>query len=271
MDFILQKNLNQMNINFASGVDALDYLRESNMTFDLLYLDPARRDLGGSKVFRFAHCEPDITKHLDELLQYSQHILIKSSPIHDISLGLKELHSVSDVYVVSINNECKEILFLIKKNNQKTPNIHAVMLCNESNVKFSFQQVQEQEATLQLGLPSRYLFEPDASFMKAGAFKLLAKNFQLKKLHQHTHLYTSEQDCPQFPGRRFVIEHCCKVDKKTIHSLLVDGKANLSIRNFPNDTKTLKKKLALHDGGNQYVFAATIMNEDKILLVTKQC
>jgi hypothetical protein len=178
---------------------------------------------------------------------------------------------VTDVYVVSVDAECKELLFCLSQEEKVEPQIHAIELKSKGDKSgFTFCMSEERQAPLLLGNPLLYLFEPNASILKAGAFRTVAQRFQLTKLHANSHLYTGEIDIPTFPGRRFRILQQIKPDQKALIELLPDRKANLSLRNFPGAVDTLKKKLKIQDGGDIYVFATTIASGQKVLLLTSK-
>lgn len=237
---------------------------------DTLFIDPARRNEHGGKTVAIADCEPDIAALEEELVTKGRRVLIKLSPMLDISLALKTLRYVRAVHVVSVGNECKELLFVLEQTDQepKEVAIHCANLTPQGSQRYTF--TREQESTAACHYTShieRYLFEPNAAILKAGAYRSLAETFQLKKLHPNSHLYTSCEAIKGFPGRTFEITGTCSLNKKEVKETLgALSKANLTVRNFPNSVAELRKRLKLSDGGNDYLFATTLQNEQKVLI-----
>lgn len=262
--------LGKQHIQFIAGINSIDYLQQHTEQFDWIYADPARRDMKGSKVVRFADCEPNVVQHQALLLQHANRILIKSSPFHDIQAALAELQFVKDVYIVAVDNECKELFFVIEKNLNSEATIHAINLTKHQTEQLAFKYSEEKETSLACQTPMEYVFEPNASILKAGAFKIMCTKHQVAKLHRNSHLYTANHDVEDFPGRRFQLQAMCKVDKKEVRKHLPEGICNLSIRNFPSSTAELKKKLGIQDGGELFVFATTLYDESKVLLILKK-
>ena len=223
-----------------------EFLSSVTGTFDFVYLDPSRRKSGNKKVFRLNDCKPDVVNLLPDLLAKAYVVLIKTSPLLDIQQGVKELGSVSDVFVISVDNECKEVLFLCRRNAGPEPLIHAINL-NGTVEKFEFKFSEERQASAHFSLPLSYLYEPNASLLKAGAFKLISSAFQLAKLHPGTHLYTSDALHTGFPGRIFKVKSF--IPTKNALDFFPSGKANVITRNYPLTAEALKKKLKLKDGG----------------------
>jgi hypothetical protein len=228
---------------------------------DLVYIDPSRRDSNSRKVFRLADCTPDISSLQETIFEHSRFLLVKASPLLDIQQGLRELTHTKKVFVVSVNNECKELLFLCEKNYTGHVQIEAVDLFVNGDLKnvLSFLQEEEKNAISVLGEAAEYLYEPNASILKAGAFKLISEKFQLVKLAPNTHLYTSSLLIKDFPGRVFQIE-VLDPDVKELKRFLPNGKANVLTRNYPLKAEELKKKLKLTDGGEKYVIGFSVDN-----------
>jgi len=232
--------------------NAESYLASANTHFDLIYIDPSRRSNANRKVFKLADCSPNILKLLPLLLAKANVVLIKASPIIDIQQALRELNVTARVYVVGFDNECKEVLFHVTKAIRETT-IEVVDLSVNKVKPFSFKPRDEAEAEVFFSEPLQYLYEPTAMILKAGAFRLLAKRFQLKKLAPSTHLYTSDKIIPDFPGRVFRLEKFFKADTKSSREVLPDGYANIFTRNYPLTPSQLKKKLKTEDGGEKFV------------------
>lgn len=235
---------------------------------DVIYIDPSRRS-GSAKIVKLADCIPDITTLQSEILQKSKQLLIKASPLLDIQQGLRELHSVSDVYVVSVNNECKEILFLCGQACAE-PVIHTVnLLSNRDEQSFNFTFSQERTTTPEFSSPGTYLYEPNASILKGGAFKSIAIAFGLKKIEVNTHLYTSEELMQEFPGRIFKIDALLKPDASSAARALPRKTANIITRNYPLTPDQLKKKMKLTDGGDNFILAFSGQKEKYVALAKK--
>ncbi len=269
---ITQHNLEALkviHIDFNVG-EAIQILEKSEEVFDLIYLDPARRDSANKKVFQLADCEPDVTQILPFLLKKGKKLMIKTSPMLDISLTLKDLRLVSEVHVVAVKNECKEVLYLLENNKENQTNIKTINFDTNRVDNFSFYLVDEQKISASLSYPHQYLYEPNVAILKAGAFNTIAEHYGVSKLHIHTHLYTSKALVPYFPGRIFEISAVCGYDKKSIQNLIPEGKANITTRNFKDDVAAIRKKTGLKDGGDTYVFACLNMDNRPILIVGKK-
>lgn len=295
--------------------DGTEYLQQTPPV-DCLFLDPARRDAQGGKTVAIADCEPNIQVLEKLLLEKASTVLIKLSPMLDISQALKDLHSIQAIHVVSVDNECKELLLVLSATSPKekeevelhcvnltprTPSDKAVTVApntcsnqtslDKKQLKTShfiedFQTPFPDERTFQQSVSSfmftwgeetqtecrythsaeEYLYEPNASVMKAGGYRSIAKRYGLKKLHPNSHLYTSSQCVEDFPGRRFVIDKVYGFSKKELKSVSLLKQANLTIRNFPASVNELRKRLRLNEGGRIYLFATTFADGHKALL-----
>jgi len=239
-------------------------------SFNLLYLDPARRDAQGCKVVALSDCEPDISALKASLFTKAPLILVKLSPMLDIALAIKQLPETTQVHVVSVDGECKELLFLLDAERvAKDTRIICVNLRgNALTQSFEFTKSQEQSAHCRFAdAPSNFLYEPNASLLKAGAFSILTQTFDLYKLHPNSHLYTSETIVEDFPGRAFAIDTIFPVHPKELKAHLGNlTKANITTRNFPESVAQLRKKTGLKEGGDAYLFATTLQNGKKVLL-----
>lgn len=248
--------------------DGVAYL-EKMEPVDCIFMDPARRNEHGGKTVAIADCTPDVGA-LQRLLTYkAQRVMIKLSPMLDLALTLQTMHSTCEVHIVSVNNECKELLLVLAAGVQTAePEIHCVNLTHNGKQCFSFTRSQEQEATCSYADDTAlYLYEPNASILKAGGFKVLSAAYCMKKLHPNSHLYTSDELVADFPGRVFRIEKSYSFNKKEMKDLLGNiSKANISIRNFPSTVDELRKRTKLKDGGDVYLFATTLNSGDKVLL-----
>ncbi len=214
-------------------------------------------------MFYLKDCEPNIPLHLPKILKHSKTILIKTSPMLDISIGLKELQSVSEIHIVAVNNEVKELLWLIKHDFNGNTKIKTIDIKKFSNDQFEFDL--NEKLFVEYSVPKKYLYEPNAAILKSGAFNLLPNRFNIYKLHQHSHLYTSDE-LIEFPGRKFKIKAVIPYQKKHFKEVSKIEKANISIRNFPESVSTIRKKLKIKDGGETYLFFTTTEGNKKIII-----
>ena len=249
--------------------DGGDYLRQMPAV-DWLYLDPARRNGHGGKTVAIADCEPDVTALETLLLEKAVHVLVKLSPMLDLAQALHTLKHVVAAHVVSVAGECKELLLVLARGEAPQADDVPVRCVNLSATDdaFTFTRHEEQEAPCRYAdAPRAYLYEPNASLLKAGAFRSLSYIYKVEKLHTNSHLYTSDEALPYFPGRMFRIDGWCGFGKHEV-KVLLDGirKANLTIRNFPATVAELRKRLNLGEGGETYLFATTLNDGRKILL-----
>lgn len=265
---------NNRQLDVVNGQSA-DWLQQQQLPLDWLYIDPARRNDHGGKTVAISDCEPDVSKLEELLVSKAFHVMIKLSPMLDLDLALKQLRHVVEVHIVAVDNECKELLLILNKevatNIEQTP-IHCVNIKKDETQQFVFSKIEEQQTTYdfadQMG---KYLYEPNAAIMKAGAFRSLAKHYSLHKLHPNSHLYTSDTAIPLFPGRMFQVETVIGFGKKELKSLLAGiTKVNLTVRNFPASVAELRKRLHLTEGGDIYLFATTLYPEQKILIKCKR-
>ena len=234
---------------------------------DFIYLDPARRDQHGRKTVSIADCTPNVVELQDSLLQKAKKVMVKLSPMLDISKALKELHHVSEVHVVAVANECKELLFVLERGFEGEPEITCINLQTEQPV---IRFVDCFVAPLLAKTVQTYLYEPNAAIMKAGCFGLLSQRYGIQKLHQNSHLYTSEQLVKGFPGRIFTVEGWAPFNKRVKQTLMADvSKASIATRNFPLSVAELRKTLKIADGDEIYLFATTI-GTDKVIIKTRK-
>jgi len=252
------------NITCFAG-NGLSFLASKNATFDWIYVDPSRRDDLKGKVFLLKDCLPNIPEHLDVLLKCSKNIMIKTSPLLDFTSGIKELSPVKAIHCVAVNNEVKELLWILERDYTKAIEIKTINITKENNQIFNFLLPEETHASSYLSKPLTYLYEPNAAILKAGAFEVLAEKLCLKKLHKHSHLYTASE-LIEFPGRCFKIEAILDYNKKRFKREFKNIKANVTTRNFPESVAQIRKKLGLKDGGNDYLFFTTDLKNNKIIV-----
>ncbi|QNJ98819.1 class I SAM-dependent methyltransferase [Constantimarinum furrinae] len=255
------KTLNRENIKTINR-DAISAIE--HMSFDLIYADPSRRHSTKGKVFYLRDCEPNIPDAIDYLLERCEVLMIKTSPMLDISVGIQELQHVFEIHIVAVKNDVKELIWMLKKGNSEAVTIKTRNFVGESSEKFDFEINSEAEA--EIGDPEQYLYEPNAAILKSGAFNHIAQCFKLRKLHKNTHLYSTNQ-LIEFPGRRFKIESAVPYSKKEMRAGITFDKANVATRNFPETVSGLKKRWKITDGGDLYVFFTTGSKNQKMMLL----
>lgn len=228
---------------------------------DFVFVDPSRRDDNSKKVVRLSDCEPDITQLQRDVLSRADLMMVKASPLLDITQGISEILQTKVVYVVAVDNEVRELLFIAEKGFTGAPEVRTVNLRTTSGFgivsaaaldRFAFYQDEEKAAVVEFGPPGTYLYEPNASIMKAGAFKLVAVRFGLRKLQANTHLYTGGTLVKDFPGRIFTAIEATKPDR-TAQARFPNGQANIISRNYPLTVDEIKKKTGLVEGGDLYL------------------
>ena len=257
------KNLKATNIKCYQG-DSTEILNQLNQKFDCIYIDPSRRNDAKGKVFMLADCLPNVVALQDFYFQFTDIILIKTAPILDLHAGLLELKNVSEIHIVAVENEVKELLWKIVKNFNESPEIFAVNLEKE---KQTITKIESSKSYfVSYSLPKKYLYEPNASLMKSGRFEAVSELFAVGKLHQHSHLYTSDE-LIDFPGRKFQIDLIVPFQKKEITQHLQGKKMNVSTRNFPIKPEELKKKYKILDGGTIFAFFTTNLKNEKIIVL----
>ncbi len=239
---------------------------------DVFYIDPARRGEGNKRVFALQDCEPDLTKLVPVLFSQAPRVIAKLSPMADIRMTLDLLPDVTDIRVLSVKNECKELLFVLERGSRNgNPQICGVNFTSEAEPEsFTFSLEEEREAVASIrGEVKRYLYEPNASILKAGAFKAVATRFGLGKLHVSSHLYTSDELVAGFPGRSFAVDEVIPFTSKQCKTLSRQiPQANITARNFPLSVDELRKRSKIADGGNVYLFATTLEDGDRVLVKT---
>lgn len=235
--------------------------------YNIIYADPSRRHDSKGKVFFLKDCQPNIPENISEILNHCDLFLLKTSPMLDVSVGLNELQGVAEIHIVAVENEVKELLWLLKKDAVGDPRIKTINFTKSDIDYFDFDW--NETATANYSLPQKYLYEPNTAIYKSGAFNLVSERLKVSKLHQNTHLYTSNT-IVDFPGRSFVIEKVVPYTKAGIRSALSFKKANIATRNFPESVETLRKKWKIADGGDVYLFFVTnLENKKEMLICTK--
>ena len=246
-------------------------LLKTNLGLKLIFIDPARRDDAGNKVVSLKDCTPDVTLLQEEMLSKADYVIIKLSPMLDWHRAVSELSCVKEVHIISVNNECKELLLVLSARNMGNLRIYCVndaqsFVCDELDMESS--SVKIAPFTLE---EMQYLYEPNASLMKAGCFSVLSERYGARMLSKNSHLFVSRDPIAVFPGRSFRIIAVSSFNKKELKRHLSGiTKANIAIRNFPLSVAELRKRLKLKDGGETYIFATTLSDESHVLVITEK-
>ncbi len=261
------KSFGVVNIKTHVG-DGLKVLEELDEKVDWMYLDPARRDDYGGKVFLLEQCSPNVPENLKLLFQKSDNILIKSSPLLDLSAGISELRKVVEIHIVSVNNEVKELLWVLNRNISKEIKVKTINITNKETQVFEA-LLDEAAGTPEFSLPLNYLYEPNPAIMKSKLFSALSSETKTYKLQSNSHLFTSKE-LHVFPGRSFEILEIVPFNKKALKRSLKLKKANITTRNFPKSVNDIRKELKIEDGGDDYLFFTTDLKNDKIVVVCRK-
>ena len=246
-------------------------LLKTKLGLKLIFIDPARRDDAGNKVVSLKDCTPDVTLLQEEMLSKADYVIIKLSPMLDWHRAISELSHVREVHIISVNNECKELLLVLSARNMGNLRIYCVndaqsFVCDELDMESS--SVKIAPSTLE---EMQYLYEPNASLMKAGCFGVLSGRYDARMLSKNSHLFVSQAPIEAFPGRSFRIIAISSFNKKELKRHLSGiTKANIATRNFPLSVAELRKRLKLKDGGETYIFATTLSDESHVLVITEK-
>ena len=239
---------------------------------DVIYLDPARRAGDGSRVYAMEECEPNIVEWQDELLAHAQMVLVKLSPMVDLTDVLRKLKGVTEVHVVAVKNECKEVLVkqayaLGDFSHAECVTMHCVDFVGEKVIHYTTKFPDEMDVLVSAGGVKHYLYEPDVTLMKAQAFGSLCHRFNVRQLEIGTHLMTSDEFIPDFPGRIFEVEEKIPFSSKVPKGLKkAISQANMATRNFVLTADELRKKTGIKDGGEVYLFGAKVKDVGQMLL-----
>ncbi len=252
------------NINCVA-TNGIDYIINNDTSYDWIYIDPSRRNDAKGKVFMLSDCLPNVPQHLDNLFKKTDNIMIKTSPLLDISLGIKELDYVKEIHCIAVNNEVKELIWILDKDFDQSVKIITTNIKKDKKYNFEFFLDEEANTQVNYSKPLTYLYEPNSAVLKSGAFNSVAEQLSVFKLHKHSHLYTSEQ-LIDFPGRRFKIETIAPYNKKKFKQQFKLDKANFTTRNFPETVAQLRQKLKVKDGGTDYLFFTTNEDNNKIVI-----
>ena len=261
-------------------------LLKTNLGLKLIFIDPARRDDAGNKVVSLKDCTPDVTLLQEEMLSKADYVIIKLSPMLDWHRAISELSHVREVHIISVNNECKELLLVLSARNMGDMEAssadgevkHAGNLriyCVNDAQSFVCDESDMESSPVRIAPPvleeMQYLYEPNASLMKAGCFGVLSGRYDVRMLSKNSHLFVSQAPIEAFPGRSFRIIAVSSFNKKELKRHLSGiTKANIATRNFPLSVAELRKRLKLKDGGETYIFATTLSNESHVLVITEK-
>ena len=273
---ISSENYKHLGLNHVQVVcsDGVGYLHQMEHA-DLIFIDPARRDQHGARTYGIADCTPNVLEIIDEMLQKADRVMIKLSPMLDWQKTVADVGNVSQVHIVSVGNECKELLLEVKKGKDEKVKVFCV---NDDQV-FSYEIGETHPFTpspLHSFTPSplhsfTFLYEPNASVMKAGCFNLISHRFGITQPDANSHLFLSDKLVEGFPGRGFVIERVSTMNKRELKEALAGiDKANVAVRNFPLSVADLRKRLKLKDGGDVYIFATTDAKKGHLVMVCRK-
>ena len=266
--------------------DQSQSLLKTNLGLKLIFIDPARRDDAGNKVVSLKDCTPDVTLLQEEMLSKADYVIIKLSPMLDWHRAVSELNCVQEVHIISVNNECKELLLVLSARNmggmealsadgevKHSGNLR--IYCVNDAQSFVCDELDIESSSVRIAPPvleeMQYLYEPNASLMKAGCFGVLSGRYDARMLSKNSHLFVSQAPIEAFPGRSFRIIAISSFNKKELKRHLSGiTKANIATRNFPLSVAELRKRLKLKDGGETYIFATTLSDESHVLVITEK-
>ena len=265
---ISSENYKHLGLNHVQVVcsDGVGYLHQMEHA-DLIFIDPARRDQHGARTYGIADCTPNVLEIIDEMLQKANRVMIKLSPMLDWQKTVADVGNVSQVHIVSVGNECKELLLEVKKGKDEKVKVFCV---NDDQV-FSYEIGETHPFTPSPLHSFTFLYEPNASVMKAGCFNLISHRFGITQPDANSHLFLSDKLVEGFPGRGFVIERVSTMNKRELKEALAGiDKANIAVRNFPLSVADLRKRLKLKDGGDVYIFATTDAKKGHLVMVCRK-
>ena len=268
---IAESNFKALKVDNCEFVSAAceDYLAQMEPC-EVIYIDPSRRDENLARVYAVEDCSPNVVELQEQLLCKAPRVIIKLSPMSDLKSLCRDLQKVSDIHVVSVENECKEVLVELKRDYIGQLTFHAVNMTKTNTDILSFNQETDETACEfvsskeQIG---RFIYEPNASLMKIGRFGRLVEKYDFKKLHPHSHLFTSDVPIEHFCGRSFEVEEIRKPNAKALKDI---KKANIVVRNFPQSVKELRQQTKIKEGGEDYLFFTTLCGEEKVCLLCKR-
>ena len=265
---ISSENYKLLGLNYVQVVcsDGVEYLHQLQHV-DLIFIDPARRDQHGARTYGIADCTPNVLEIIDEMLEKADRVMIKLSPMLDWQKAVSDVGCVSEVHIVSVANECKELLLEVKNGKGEKVKV----FCVNDDQEFSYEIGELHPFPLSPLHPYPFLYEPNASIMKAGCFQLIEQRFGVTQPDANSHLFLSDKKVEDFPGRGFVIERISTMNKRELKDALAGiDKANIATRNFPLSVADLRKRLKLKDGGDVYIFATTDAKKGHLLFVCRK-
>jgi hypothetical protein len=260
--------LNPGKFDFVEG-NGLDFLQKTELRFDLIYADPARRGTGNQKLYKLQDCEPNLVDAWGLLQRKSDHILLKVSPMLDLTQAWTELPDIQKIAVVSVRNEVKELLLHWEKAKMGAPKMISVVDLESGILPFEFAPSAEEQAHSKYAEAGKYLIEPLAGILKAGAFNLFGERFGLHKLERNSHLYTNDSLGEGIPGRIFEVVQEISPKKQEVKALFPSGKVNVICRNYSTGAEELKKKLGVKDGGDDFLIGSKTATGYKLYWCTR--
>ena len=254
--------LNHIEVVCGDGVAYLHTMSHA----DLIYIDPARRDEHGARTYGMADCTPNVLELLDEMLEKADRLMIKLSPMLDWQKAVADVGLVREVHIVSVDNECKELLLVVSKTEAPLK-----VFCVNNDDIFEYDPQEKAPYTTIIPEPPHFLYEPNASVMKAGCFDWVAQRFGVSQLDKNSHLFVSDTEADSFPGRHFMIEKIVSMNKRELKDALEGiDRANITVRNFPMSVAEFSKRLRLKDGGDVYIFATTVSSQGHQLFICRK-
>ncbi len=235
-------------------VEGIQWLQEQSRSASWLYVDPSRRDTKKGKVFLLEDCQPDVTRHQELLFGSADNLLLKLSPMMDIQAACRQLRFIRQIHVVAVDNEVKELLLLLNKGYEGKIQVHTINFTKNGVERFEAPQSANVRSSY--SDPLKYLYEPNAAILKAGFFNEVSDQLNVYKLHDNSHLYTSN-DLIEFPGRRFLVQAHGKYDPKRLRREYPLAKANITTRNFRESVAAIRKRSGIAEGGDDYLFFTT--------------
>ncbi len=272
---LAQHNFSVLGANTISVVhqEATDFLQNTAERFSVCYLDPSRRDAHQNRLFLLEECEPNLVTHYALFAEKAAMVLVKVSPMVDLKEVAGKFPSLHEIHILSVGNDCKEVLLLFREAPPQALQIKCVLLQAEQPAQImAFEPIHPKLYPFTWSRPQSFIYEPDVAVMKAGgmgAFAALAAQFQLAKLHPNSHLFTSEKRLENFPGRTFRCQQSVPFQKKKWKKLGI-AQCNLTVRNFPLSVQEIRLKTKWKEGGNLYVFATTLTDDAKALLLCER-
>ena len=266
--------LQNVTVVCADGTDYLHQLEHA----DLIFVDPARRDEHGARTYGIADCTPNVLELMEELVTKADRVLLKLSPMLDWRKAIADIEAtgkawVSQVHIVSVNNECKELLIVVEEGEKATAVICVNFLSDGTEERFAFDIHSPYRSPIlaSQSVASTFLYEPNASVMKAGCFDEISHRFQVYQLERNSHLFVADRAIEDFPGRCFMIERITSMNKRELKAALADVTyANIAVRNFPLTVADLRKRLKLKDGGDIFIFATTVEKRGHQLFICRK-